>query len=525
MLFKALSAAVYGIDANLIDVEVDYSGVVSNEDHFHTVGLPDAAVRESRDRVRAAIKNSGYLIPPTHITINLAPADLKKEGSGFDLPIAVGILAGRLRDREERALAREREGALLNRLSASLVSEASTETMAKTVLPETMRVLGATSAALFVPASDGSLQAVLTVPPHRDGEALAMARYAFTHGAYVGLPPGEAVRALAGPHPSVEPLAAGARSPREDIFIPMEAASQPRGVLQVGPRSRTGAGERAYGEQDVRLLISLANLVSVFLERERLEEEAARTEALREADVLKSSLLSSVSHELKTPLAALTATVSNLLESDVAWDEQSVRDELQSIVVDIARLGNSIGSLLDLSRLEARSWEPQKEWYEVSEIAVAALATLAAPQRDRVRLALPDDLPLVCADFVQLTRVFQNLLENAALYADDGSPIELGGRQDGDGVLLWIEDHGPGIPAEERELVFEKFYRSPRSGTKAPSGTGLGLAITREIVHAHDGTVWVEPVVPHGARVIIRLAGVRATTPAPEVRQQIEEVS
>jgi magnesium chelatase family protein len=92
MLFKALSAAVYGIDANLIDVEVDYSGVVSNEDHFHTVGLPDAAVRESRDRVRAAIKNSGYLIPPTFITINLAPADIKKEGSGFDLPIAVGIL-------------------------------------------------------------------------------------------------------------------------------------------------------------------------------------------------------------------------------------------------------------------------------------------------------------------------------------------------------------------------------------------------------------------------------------------------
>ncbi len=92
MLFKALSAAVYGIDANLIEVEVDYSGAVCDQDHFHTVGLPDAAVRESRDRVRAAIKNSGYLIPPTFITINLAPADIKKEGSGFDLPIAIGIL-------------------------------------------------------------------------------------------------------------------------------------------------------------------------------------------------------------------------------------------------------------------------------------------------------------------------------------------------------------------------------------------------------------------------------------------------
>ena len=91
-LAKVFSAAVYGIDANLIDVEVDLSGTVAEEDRFHTVRLPDAAVRESRDRVRAAMKNSGYLIPPTHITINLAPADIKKEGAGFDLPIAVGIL-------------------------------------------------------------------------------------------------------------------------------------------------------------------------------------------------------------------------------------------------------------------------------------------------------------------------------------------------------------------------------------------------------------------------------------------------
>ena len=92
MLFTALSAAVYGIDASIIDVEVDFSGMKTQEDHFNTVGLPDAAVRESRDRVRAAIRNSGFELPTTHITINLAPADIKKEGSGFDLPMAVGIL-------------------------------------------------------------------------------------------------------------------------------------------------------------------------------------------------------------------------------------------------------------------------------------------------------------------------------------------------------------------------------------------------------------------------------------------------
>ncbi len=92
MLYKTLSAAVYGIDANIIEVEVDVSGVKMSEDHFHTVGLPDAAVRESRDRVRAALKNCGYDIPLTQITINLAPADIRKEGSGFDLPMALGIL-------------------------------------------------------------------------------------------------------------------------------------------------------------------------------------------------------------------------------------------------------------------------------------------------------------------------------------------------------------------------------------------------------------------------------------------------
>ena len=102
MLFKTLSAAVYGIDASLIEVEVDVSGIKLGEDRFTTVGLPDTAVRESRDRVRSALKNCGYDVPPTHITVNLAPADIKKEGSGFDLPMAIGILGayGALQKRE-----------------------------------------------------------------------------------------------------------------------------------------------------------------------------------------------------------------------------------------------------------------------------------------------------------------------------------------------------------------------------------------------------------------------------------------
>ena len=284
-------------------------------------------------------------------------------------------------------------------------------------------------------------------------------------------------------------------------FIPLHSGAGVTGVLVV--RGRPNG--HPYDAAEARLMASLANLIGVFLERQNLQAKATRAEALREADRLKSSLLSSVSHELKTPLAALTATVSNLLESDVAWDERSVHDELRGIVDDIARLNNSINSLLDLSRLEARSWEPSLDLYELSDIVSASTAALPAHQRARVEVSLPDDLPLIEVDFVQWARVLQNLIENALIYAGESSPVRVGARAGAGSVEMWVEDEGPGVGEEERERIFEKFYRGQRAGTKAPSGTGLGLAITREIVKAHGGEVWVEPARATGARFIVSL--------------------
>jgi two-component system, OmpR family, sensor histidine kinase KdpD len=148
--------------------------------------------------------------------------------------------------------------------------------------------------------------------------------------------------------------------------------------------------------------------------RERaLRDELAQAEAEREADVLKSSLLSSVSHELRTPLAALTATVSNLLESDTTWDERVTRAELEAIVGDITRLNNGVTSLLDLSRLEARTWSPSPDWYDLSEIVDSALDRLSPRERHRVRLSIAPELPALRIDFEQWTRVVQGLVENA----------------------------------------------------------------------------------------------------------------
>jgi len=200
----------------------------------------------------------------------------------------------------------------------------------------------------------------------------------------------------------------------------------------------------------------------------------------------------------------------------VDWDEQSVRDELRAIVGDVTRLNNSIGALLDLSRLEARAWEPRRELYDLEDIVAAGVATLPAHERARVLLELPDDLPPVTLDFSQWVRVMQNLLENAFLYGGAGSPVTAGVQETSRGLRIWVSDEGPGIPADEREAVFDKFYRGRSSGTKAPSGTGLGLAITREIVRAHGGTIHVEDVRPHGARFVIMLPTQAAGSGAAE---------
>ena len=437
-----------------------------------------------------------FFLPPYHTLTVRDPKDWLSLVAFLAVGVVMGVQTGRMHDREGRATAREHETAALNRLSAGLVSQASTGQMAETILSEIVELLGAASATLFV-GEDDALTTFCVTPPsdEPDGGATTVARWVYTHDSPVGVPHQTALDPTEAP-------AEGFKVPEDTggIFLPLRSADGVVGVLSVAGRTN----QRPYDDADARLLASLANLVATFLERQRLQGVATAAEALREADRLKSSLLSSVSHELKTPLAALTATVSNLLESDVPWNEKSVRDELRAIVSDVARLNNSITALLDLSRLEARAWEPHREPYELPDILAASLGALPVHQRAEVAIALPDDLPPLDVDFEQFVRVFQNLLENSMLYAGAG-PLRVGARAIDSGVRVWVEDEGPGIPVGEHEAVFEKFYRARQPGTKVRSGTGLGLAIAREIVRAHGGTIRVEDVVPHGARFVVDL--------------------
>ncbi len=437
-----------------------------------------------------------FFLPPYHTLAVRDPKDWVSLGAFLIVGVIVGILAGRMREREARAVAREQETAALNRLSAELVSQTSTEALAETALAEIVALLEASSADLFV-AHRGGLHSYRAARPDEapDSGVVERAEWVFRHEQPLGLPDAEADGEPA-PAPAFRAVGDG-----RGMYLPLRSPSGASGVLTIAGR----ADGVKYSPADARLAASLANLVGVFLERQNLQAAATRAQAAREADQLKSSLLSSVSHELKTPLAALTATVSNLLESDVDWDEQSVRDELRAIVGDVTRLNNSIGALLDLSRLEAHAWEPRLELYDLEDIVAAGVDTLPAHERARVLIELPEDLPAVALDFAQWARVLQNLLENAFLYAGAGSPVTAGAEATERGLRIWVSDEGPGIPADEQEAVFDKFYRGRSSGAKAPSGTGLGLAITREIVRAHGGTIHVEDVRPHGARFVIVL--------------------
>ena len=436
-----------------------------------------------------------FFLPPYHTFVIRDPKDWLSLIVFLAVGVVMGIQTGRMRDREARAVAREQETRALNRLTAELVSGSSTEAMAAGVLGELVDLLDVDQATLFVSVG-GRLEPVCAAPPC---DALAP----------------ELVEAAQWVYDHDEPLDPSAERSGGDTLLPLRGQAGVAGVLAAGPH----VDGRSFVRNEIRVLEALANVIAVFLERQRLQAAASAAETSREADRLKSSLLSSVSHELKTPLAALTATVSNLLESDVPWNEKSVRRELQAIVSDVTRLNNSITALLDLSRLEAHAWEPRRELYELGDIVAASLDNLPAHERTRVEVSLPDDLPLIDVDFEQWSRVFQNLLENAVVYARGATPVRVGAGVTDGHIEMWVEDEGPGVPVDEHEAVFEKFYRGLQTGTRAPSGTGLGLAITREIVREHGGTIAIENVVPHGARFVIRLPefGIDgAHTPAPD---------
>jgi two-component system sensor histidine kinase KdpD len=257
----------------------------------------------------------------------------------------------------------------------------------------------------------------------------------------------------------------------------------------------------------MRLLTTFAAQFGLFIERARLAQEAERASLLEASDQLKSALLSSVSHDLRTPLSAIKASATVLLQQDVALDADARYDLLSAINEETDRLNRLVGDLLDMSRIEAGALQLKLDWCDLDELIRAVAHRLAARMTAfHVRLDWPADLPLIYADYVQIDRVITNLLENAIRFAPPDSAIEIAARVQAQTITVAVTNQGPAIPERVRPHLFDKFYRV--SEDRLPDmGTGLGLSICQGIVEAHGGRIWLEsPVTGEtGARFVFTL--------------------
>jgi len=230
---------------------------------------------------------------------------------------------------------------------------------------------------------------------------------------------------------------------------------------------------------------------------------------------MRNALLSSLSHDLRTPLGVVTGATSALLEEDAPKDDATRRALLQTAHEESLRLNRLVGNLLDMTRLEAGALNVHREAQPLEEVIGAALNRVDDRLRDRpVHTDVPEDLPLVPLDPVLLEQVLINLLENATKYTPAGSPIDLVARACGDHVVVGVDDRGPGVPSADAERVFDKFYRArPVEG----GGVGLGLTICRGIIAAHGGRIWVEPRAGGGASFRFTLPLEKPALPVSEL--------
>ena len=292
-------------------------------------------------------------------------------------------------------------------------------------------------------------------------------------------------------------------SPDVDVYEDAVALVVLGGVgLAIGTLVARESERRRVAEQRAEALRVLNEQYEhVLADREQLREERTRLAVLEQVDAQRAALLRSVSHDLRTPLAAIKAVASDLREQ-TEYDD-TTRDDLLDLVIEEAeRLDRIVANLLSMSRIEAGALQPDTQAVALDELTADCVRRLRRIFKAvRVELAFPDDLPLADADYSQIDQVVTNLLENAARYAPPKSVVRVRGRAVApDRVVLSVEDEGPGIPRHERARAFTPFERGTGS-----TGTGVGLAICKAIVDAHGGTISVEDGLTGGARFVVSL--------------------
>ncbi len=297
------------------------------------------------------------------------------------------------------------------------------------------------------------------------------------------------------------------------LYVPLEGSQRTVGVLAISPELR----DRFQDPDETHLLDSFARQIALAIERVQLVDEAGNAHLAVETERLRNALLSSVSHDFRTPLATILGAASSLLDPKGPTDGDTRRELLAAIYDETERLDRLIRNLLDMTRLESGAKLLRPEWHPLEEIVGAALRRMNRQLDGRpVTTSLPPDLPLVSIDGALIEQVLINLLENAAKHTPAGTPIDIRATIETRGIVVEVADRGPGLPPDQIDRIFEKFYRiSNREG-----GVGLGLAICEAIIRAHGGRIWADNRAGGGAvfRFLLPIVG-EPPTVEPESEQ------
>ena len=280
----------------------------------------------------------------------------------------------------------------------------------------------------------------------------------------------------------------------EESF-PLDVEGRPVGTIYLERPRQGSEGARR------RLLPALASLLGLAVDRERLAREALEAETLRRSDAMKTAVLRAVSHDLRTPLMAILTSASALARDDLELGGEDRSELAATILGEAERLDRLVANLLDLSRLQAGAARPEPDLWPVDDLVLQALDEMGEAGQ-RVQVSFPEDTPLVRADAQQVERVLVNLLENALKYSPESEPVHVQVSAMPPEVTVRVVDHGPGVPAVDRERIFDAFYRGTDGGGR---GAGLGLAIARGFAEANGGRLWAESRAGQGATFVLSL--------------------
>ena len=420
-----------------------------------------------------------FFVPP-YLTFAVAdPQYLITFAGMLVIALLVSDLTIQIRQQANAARDQERVTATLYALSDEFAKNAGTALLARTAVRYITDVVDS-QIAIFLPDENQHLAIVQgddsIFTPHEQG----VAQWVFEHGQ------------LAGRGTDTLPSAEG-------MYLPLSTSRSTVGVLGISP----ARANMLFTADDLQMLSALASQTALAIERSHLAEETERVKLQIEAERLRNALLSSVSHDIRTPLASVTGAVSSLLENEKTLSDANRHELAQVAYEESKRLNQLVGNILQMTRLEAGSVHVNREWQPLEEVIGITLNHLNGQTANHpIKVHLPDDLPIVPIDGILMEQVLINLFENAIKYTPSGTSIELSARDGGNEVVIEIADSGPGIAPGDENRVFEKFYRAHPANT---GGVGLGLTICRGIVEAHGGHIWAQNHLGAGASFFFTL--------------------